>query len=275
MKTILARVWGWRKWAVLAACCAASYVVLWYGLINLLGEGYGIPLYRGHISLGWIEEKGALGYPLSLFVLLPALFSLFALCASTVGDAAKLAFANLAGIACLGLLAMSRDYIEPCTHDAVMVSAWIAGCVAVERSKGLRALLVLGLVPMVLWVGEVWHGLGGATWCPLRESERYLGELVMVCVGLACAVSVFGRILESRLGLERGLWKVRAIALALALLLFWGLFKIMRHFANLGTFDEDEMGLMFGVAVPLAASSLNAGLGLFALGRWMCGKLRR
>lgn len=254
-------------WIILAACFAASYFSLWSdGWVNWSGKGYGIPLYRGFQDLAWVEKKGGMGYPIIWSIYYPSVVSLVVLCSARVEDAARLALANLLGVVALGILALSPDYIEPCTHDTVMVAAWIGGFAACERSRGMRVGLWLCCAGMILQVGEVWHGLGGS-WCPLRESEKLGGKLWVVCAGQLCAVSVLSRVMERRLGISEGLWRLRAASLGMSVALCGALFYAI-GLGKFWRFGGGELGLLFGLGLPWVAAVLSAGLGLFACAKW-------
>lgn len=128
MKNVFARDYRMRKlvkFLILLACAAGSFVSLWGdGWVNWSGEGFGIPLYRGFQDLAWVEKKGGMGYPIVWSIYFPSMVSFIVLCAARVDEAAKLALANFLGVVVLVVLALSPDYIEACTHDAVLVAAW-------------------------------------------------------------------------------------------------------------------------------------------------------
>lgn len=275
MKTIFSLESELSKCVLIFGCFLAGFLALTNGWINLSGEGMGVPLDRGRISSAWIRSAGDMGYPLSFTIMLATLSCSFVLCASSLKDAAVFSLFNLFGIGALGLLSQSPSYIYPCTHDSVMVTAWLAACMILESSKWRRILLLLCLGTSLLWIGEVWRGLGGS-WCPLRDSEKIYGGLWMACMGWICALSVFCRILQARLGISgegrHALWS----AVVLLAVLSIGVFpKFTAWLVGGGRFGGEELGWLFGVGIPLSAASLNAACALGAGVFRACGRLRK
>lgn len=222
-----------------------------------------MPTFRSGIDPLWVEQKGGMGYPIVWSVNIPALVSLIVLCAANAKDAAKLSAANFVGIVWLGFLSMSPDYIEPCTHDAVLAAAWTGGVALCERSRPLRYILWGFCAAMALGVGEVWHALGGS-WCPLRESEKVYGVFWSTCAGFLCSLSVFARMIGSRLGVKERAWRVWLASGLLSL----GLFGAMANgvaYHMFGKFEGGELGLMYGLMLPLSGLCVNLVLSLWAV----------
>ena len=257
-----------RKFLMFLACCACVWASNAFlnadGWVNWSGDGFAVPLYRGGIAAWWIKQKGNLGYPLGFIIYYAAWASFCVLCASRVEDAAKFALANLAGVTFLGLLAFSPDYMEPCTHDVVLVSAWVGGCAAAERGKAFRAALLAAAAGMLLWDGEVWHRLGGEIWCPMRASEKYGGVLWMSGIAVACATSVFGNIIEARLGSALGFWRIRAASFGLSAALMGAFLYWVSTLMMFDVFGAEELGFVFGLSLPFFSLVLNVVLALYS-----------
>lgn len=275
LKDIFARYGGWIKWAGALVCCAASVWIMAGHLDELSGRAQGLVIYKGFVRNHLESIVDGLGYPVSLDVEFSLFCSLVVLCSSKVADALKLALANLFGIAALVGLAMFPGYLHGCTHDAVGVSAWLAGFWWVADGKRLRMALGACFVLMLWSIGEVSHGLGGS-WCPAGELESLAGTFWVGAAGLVSSLAVFPRIVEARLGLargDRGAWRT-GVVMGLAISGPW--------LANFVGMDGDSswlarslgISLLFSVAIPSVAAALHVILGLWVLGRRVVERVR-